>query len=203
MKILRKSTENEMILNFLKGELTSYRFSEKLLKVLKKLNLTKDIIINADLNNFIENKLRKTILEEFRGYNKNEVLFENFPKIKEYLLCEFSSNDLKNIFYINYSYWNELSNKSSSPLIAAKNIKSNKIIYNVSNQQYLDCLNQIKKGKTFTPLIFLTYDKLKFIVLEGHLRITAYALQPELFKDIKCIVLECSKEDLEKWNSEI
>ena len=48
MKIIRESNEDEMILEFLKGELNSNRFNEQLNEVLKELNISKDIIENGN-----------------------------------------------------------------------------------------------------------------------------------------------------------
>ena len=201
MKFLRKSTEDEIVLNFLTGELSSNRFSKDLLQTLHTLNAKETIITNANLKNKEENALRKEILGLFRGYGKNKDLFENFPNITDYSLCQFSQKDLKNIFYINYSYWNELSNNTSSPLEAAKNILKGKTIYNISNEPFINGAILLDKGKVFLPMIFLTHDNKNFIVLEGHSRITIYALHPNKFKNIKCFVLKCSKEDLNKWNN--
>lgn len=201
MKILRASNEDEMVLSFLNGELNSERFKADLLNCLKILKTNMHIITNANLNNEKENQLRKQILAKYRGYGENSGLFENFPHVKKYSLCTFSHDDLKNIFYINYSYWNELSNHTSSPIEAAKNIKIGKTFFDVSNNQFIKGAQLLKSGITFEPMIFLTYDYSSFIILEGHSRITIYALQPENFKNINAFVLECPKNDILKWNS--
>ena len=201
MKVVRESNENEVVLNFLTGELQSTRFSLKLKKTLKDFKTTKLIITKPNLNNQKENDLRKEILGKFRGYNKNLGLFENFPNIQSYNLCKFSSEDLKNIYYMNYSYWNELSNNTHSPLEATKNIQNNIEIYNVSNKPFIDGINALAKNKVFLPMIFLTHDNKSFIVLEGHSRITIYALNQQFFKNVKCYVLKCSKEELDRWNN--
>ncbi len=203
MKIIRESGEDEVVLNFLAGELESVRFNPELEKTLEGMNLTRAIINNADLDDDNENHLRKELLGKFRGYGKNIDLFENFPKIESYILCEFSREDFKNIYYINYSYWNELSNYTSSPLNAANNILNGKTIFNVSNEPFLEGARLLEKGKTFAPMIFLTCDNKKFIILEGHSRMTIYALKPKYFNKGKGFVLKCSKEDLDKWNSDI
>ena len=201
MKVVRESNENEVVLNFLTGELQSERFKKQLKNTLKDLKTTEQIITKPNLNNHKENNLRKEVLGEFRGYKKNLDLFENFPNIQSYNLCEFSSEDLKNIYYMNYSYWNELSNNTHSPLEAIKNIQNNIEIYNVSNKPFIDGKNALEKNKTFLPMIFLTHDYKTFIVLEGHSRITIYALNQQFFKNVKCFVLKCSKKELEKWNN--
>ena len=201
MKFIRVSNENEVVLNFLTGELQSTRFNTKLKQTLKDLKITEQIITKPNLSNQKENELRKEILGQFRGYNKNLDLFENFPHFQSYDLCEFSSEDLENIFYMNYSYWNELSNNTQSPLEAAKNIQKNIEIYNVSNKPFIDGINALARNKNFLPMIFLTHDNKSFIVLEGHSRITIYALNQHFFKNVKCFVLKCSKEDLDRWNN--
>lgn len=201
MKFIRKSNENEVVLNFLEGELQSERFGGLLKKTLKDFKTTEQIIKNPDIRNKKENYLRKEILGKFRGYNKNVGLFENFPCIESYDLCEFSDEDLKSIYYMNYSYWNELSNNTHSPLEAIKNIQNDIEIYNVSNEPFIAGAKVLEKNKFFLPMIFLTHDNKSFIVLEGHSRITIYALNQRFFKNVKCFVLKCSKEELEKWNN--
>lgn len=201
MKVVRESNENEVVLNFLTGELQSERFNTQLKNTLKDLKTTERIITKPNLNNQKENDLRKEILGKFRGYGKNVDLFENFPNIESYTLCDFSIEDFKNIYYINYSYWNELSNNTHSPIEAAKNIENNIEVYNVSNQPFIDGKNILEKNKTFLPMILLTHDYKSFVVLEGHSRITVYALNPQYFKNVKCYVLKCSKEELDRWNN--
>lgn len=54
MKLIKNSNENEMILEFLKGELNSSRFNEKLNEVLGNLNLDLTLITNGDTSNNAE-----------------------------------------------------------------------------------------------------------------------------------------------------
>ena len=130
MKIIRESSEDEMILEFLKGELSSKRFSQNLLNILNELNIDKDIIIKGDINSKEQNIIRKQIIHKFRGY-PNKELFNKFPKTESWKIVEFDTNDLDNIYYINYDYWNELSNNTSKPKAAAKNIMEGIEIYDV------------------------------------------------------------------------
>ena len=81
MIFLRESNENEVVLNFLLGEIQSERFCDNLLQIMKEKNINKSIILDADLDNDFENKLRKELLGDFRGYGKNRDLFEHFPKV--------------------------------------------------------------------------------------------------------------------------
>ena len=199
MDILRTSSEDEMISEFLKAEYHSERFSGHIKEVIEKLSLDEGIILSADWSNINENIARKKLLGEFRGYGLNRELFENFPNEIEWCLCNFVSDDLNNIRYIKYSYWNELSLGTHSPLIAANAIRCGIEIYQQSNAGFVKAAVFIKNGGKFLRPIFLTSDFEHFVIVEGHLRITAYALVPEYFHNIECFVGKCSSDALEKW----
>ncbi|MDE7303765.1 MAG: hypothetical protein K2N60_10655 [Oscillospiraceae bacterium] len=166
---------------------------------MKKLLLDESIILSADLNNINENIARKKLLGEFRGYGLNRELFENFPGEIQWSLCNFVSKDLNSIRYIDYSYWNELSQGTHSPLKAAQTILNGIEIYDQSNAGFLKAAEFIKGGGKFPRPILLTSDSEHFVIVEGHLRITAFALVPEYFNNVECFVGKCSGDDLKKW----
>lgn len=199
MNILRSSSEDEMIAEFLKTEYHSERFSEQIKKIMKDLLLDDGIILSANLNNTGENAARKKLLGEFRGYGLNRELFENFPNEIEWSLCNFLSRDLNTIRYIDYSYWNELSQGTHSPLIAAQTILKGIEIYNQSNAGFINAAEFIKRGGKFARPILVTFDFEHFVIVEGHLRITAFALASEHFNHIECFVGKCSSDALKKW----
>ncbi|MBD5130353.1 MAG: hypothetical protein HDT43_10615 [Ruminococcaceae bacterium] len=198
MNFLRASSEDEMILEYLNAEYRSERFSEQIKKALKTLMLDESVILSANLNNAAENTSRKKLLGEFRGYGLNRELFENFPSEIQWSVCGFTSGDLKNIRYIDYSYWNELSRGTHSPLTAAETVRSGIEIYNLSNEGFLKAAEFIKNGGKFFRPILLTSDFERFVIVEGHFRITAYALVPEYFDNVECFVGKCGG-DLKKW----
>lgn len=199
MKIIRESSEDEMILEFLKGELSSKRFGQNLLNILTELNINKDIITKGDINSKEQNIIRKQIIYKFRGY-PNKELFNNFPKIESWKLVEFDTNDLDNIYYINYDYWNNLSNNTSKPKDAAKNIIAGIEIYDVSNKPYLNGLNFLKYN-LFPPIILITCNNKKYLVIEGHSRVTIYGLNPQKFNKTLGFIGICSKEEMKKYDN--
>ena len=199
MEIIRKSSEAEMISEFLKAEFASERFSEQLAESMERLGLAEKLITKADLNVETENALRKKLLGNFRGYGEKRELFERFPKVSEWNLCKFSENDLEHIRYIDYSYWNELSKGTGKPLSAAETIRNGIEIFGVSNEGFLQAAEYIKSGGSFPKLFFLTADYKEFVIVEGHQRMTGYALVPECFKDVEVIVGKCSEEELKNW----
>ena len=198
MVIIRKSTEDEMILDFLKGELNSIRFNKKLQGILNSENINDDIIINGDTNSIQENELRKKIMKSFRGYPTKE-LFENFPKKIEWFFVKFDKADFDNIYYINYDYWNELSNNTSKPIEAAKNIRNGIEIYDVSNTQFIDG-EKLLETKEFPPIILLTCSKEKYLIVEGHSRMTIYGLNPDKFINTYGYIGICTREEMERYD---
>lgn len=199
MKILRKSSEAEMIREFLRTEFVSDRFSEQLKRAMNTLSIDEQLLLLADLENEDENALRKDLLGEFRGYGRNKELFENFPSQIEWSMCSFSEEDLAKIRYIDYSYWNELSAGTRSPLTAAKQVRKGITIYGQSTDGFLQAAKYIENGGRFQNMIFLTADFNSFVIVEGHLRMTAYALMPNYFDNIHCIVGKCCQSDFDAW----
>ena len=203
MKKIKPSSENEMVYEFLKMEVDSDRFKEQIESVLKKMCVSKDIITNGNIMSEKENALRIEVLKRFRGY-KDEELFENFPTNIQWVWAEFERNDITKIIYIEYSYWNELSNYTGSPLEAAKTILSGKTVYDVPNDRAIESAKKLKAGHKFPPLIFLTDESEKrYIILEGHGRMTAYGLAPDLFQNVSVLLGYCDNEDLDKWYGEM
>lgn len=199
MKMMCDSSEAEMVFEFLRTEFYSDRFSEQLKKAMNSLSIDDQILLSANLENKEENALRKELLGEFRGYGRNQELFENFPSQIEWSICSFSKDDLEKIKYIDYSYWNELSAGTRSPLTAAKAVREGITIYGQSTEGFLNAAKYLEDGGLFQNMIFLTADFNSFIIVEGHLRMTAYALTPNHFDNIRCIVGKCSQSDFDAW----
>lgn len=198
MEKLRISSEAEMILEFLKGEIKSNRFNENLTETLNQLNLDSSIIENGNILNEKENLLRLKIMKIFRGYPDKE-LFKNFPKIDEWCLVKLNSHDIDNVYYIDYDYWNELSNKTSKPTEAVKVINSKKEIYGVSNQPFLDGVEYVKENK-FPPVILLTCNNKKYLIIEGHSRMTVYGFDPTKLEGTFAYVGYCTPEEMKKYD---
>jgi len=199
VEILRKSSEAEMISEFLRAEYSSVRFSEQLVVTMGRLGITETIITEANLKDESENVQRKKLLGDFRGYGEDRELFEHFPMVSEWTLCRFSGTDLEHIRYIDYSYWNELSAGTGCPLSAAETVRKGIEIFGVSNEGFIRAAEYIKGGGRLPKLFFLTTDYENYVIVEGHQRVTAYALVPEYFCNVEVIVGRCKKEALEKW----
>jgi hypothetical protein len=194
------TSENEMVYEFLKMEASSERWAESINSVLRDMNVKPEIITRGNLKSEKENAIRAEILSQFRGYKRNAEIFGNFPQNTNWTWAVFGKEDLQKIMYIDYSYWNEISNNTGSPTEAAKTILSGKTIFDVPNDGFINAAQKIKNGNIFPPMIFLTDETArKFIILEGHLRMTAFALVPEMFENVSVLLGICSSAELNKW----
>lgn len=198
MRIIKESSEDEMIIEFLKSEICSRRFCERLINTLKRLGIDKEIITNANLESSHENELRKNIMKEFRGY-PGEDIFKNFPNIDKWTFVEFNTEDLEKIYYVDYDYWNELSNGTSKPSVAAKNIKNGIQIRGIANEHYMEGLKILEKG-SFPPIVLITCNDSKYVVIEGHSRMTIYGMRPEKFNKTYGFIGYCSSKEMKKYD---
>lgn len=199
MKVLHQSSEEEMILEYLRAEVSSKRFSDNIRKTMKKLALDEKIISSANLQSDDENRERRKLLGAVRGYGRNESMFERFPAITDWKLCSFSQEDLDKIRYIDYSYWNELSGGTHRPVDAAETIRKGICIYGQSNEGFSNAASYIRNGGIFSKMFFLTADFESYVIVEGHLRMTAYAMAPDYFNDVEVIVGKCDADELNGW----
>ena len=201
MEFIKKSSEDEMIAVFLNAEINSVRFGDGLVEIIKKLNLQNSIITEPNLFDDKENKIRKNIIANYRGYGANRDLFEGFPNVHNWEWVYLSIEDLEQIKYIDYDYWVDLSSGTRLAKDAAKNILNGVEIFEQKNDNFIEASKTLLSGSKFPPMILVSnLEKEYFLVLEGHLRLTAYMLEPSVIpQKLKAIVGYASNVDLKKW----
>ncbi|MCL5784102.1 MAG: hypothetical protein M1142_01965 [Patescibacteria group bacterium] len=180
MRKIRDITEDEMISVFLKAEINSNRFGKHILDRLQRDSKSRDLIEFPNLNNVEENQYRKQLLSEYRGFGMDQALFQGLPTDVKWQRVLLTTDDLNKIKYINYSYWNELSQKTRFAKNAVEIIEKGIKIFNVSNQGFIDAAEAVKEGVIFPEMILVSAGPNEdIIVIEGHLRLTAYLLAKE------------------------
>jgi len=200
MKIINNITEDEMISIFLKGEIQSFRFGEKILKQLEKDEKDRSVIDKPDILSKEENEYRKRMFGNYRRYGLNKDLFENFPNDIEWKRVILDKQDLLKIKYINYDYWVELSGGSRLVADGAKNVVAGIEIFKQPNNNFWEAAKKIEQGSSFLePILVAINISSDLVVLEGHLRLTAYFMKPEYIpKEFSAIV--GISENIVKWD---
>jgi nucleoside-specific outer membrane channel protein Tsx len=201
MKILQEIDEDEVISIFLRAEYYSDRFNQKLSAALKSTGNDKNLIIHPNISDQKENEARREIMGKYRGFGQNRDLFENFPQEINWFRVIISSVELNEVLFINWDYWKEITDGTRRPVILAKKIKSKKIQQDEEIGRFENVAKALDSGKQFNELIMVAKDRQsRFVVLEGHVRLTAYYLsQKGLPNELEAIV--GFSEQIDAWGN--
>ena len=190
MRFIEAINEGDVVAHFLKYEIRSPRFGRAISDVLQRNGWPTSLVEQPDPQNAEECSIRAKILSEFRGYQRNEGMFEGFPKDVAWARFAISSLELMQVRYVDYSYWNELSGSSRLPSDAAIRIRKGAMVFGMNTHHFLEMAEALRNGAKDPELILAgaeTHSPL--VVLEGHARLTAYALAPDLIPtDLTAIV---------------
>jgi hypothetical protein len=177
MLVLGPATEAEMIACFLSAELTSDRFGPQIRSALAAIGHPESLLTHPDLSNADQNAARRALLAETRGYGENRELFdETFPTKVTWTRAVLTPAELAAVRYMDYSYWIELSGGTRLPADAAKRIKAGHRAYGIPNDRAIAAGQDAQAAVRFPPLILVGVTHGNLVCLEGHLRLTAYAL---------------------------
>jgi len=200
MKILRNITEDEMIYVFIKEQMGSFRFAEEMEKIMRRHSADRKIIDTPNFQDEKENKLRKKLLQSFKGSDDEGSLFDDFPKNVLWKRAILIKDDLMKVKYIDYDYWNELSNGTRLVSEGATSIRKGIEIFNQSNQNFWNAFEALKKGVKFPEPILIAKNFVSdLVVVEGHLRLTVYLLNPKYTPNEIEIIVGFS-EDFQDWD---
>lgn len=181
MKTIRASSPAEAVLVWLQAELKSKRFQNDLQKSLDKYTLSTKIITKPSLSDAHENSLRLKVLKDYRDWFEDDVYAYNWE------LVELTTDDLKALRYIDYSYWNELSDDTHLVGVAAENVRHGKVVFDVSNDHFFNIAKAIEAGVEFAPIVVLErWQGLE--IIEGHTRATGYLLANSPDKPLRAVV---------------
>lgn len=165
-----------MVACFLRGELSSRRFGRNLRSQLAAAGQAEQLLTRPDLSDAGANVARRALLAATRGYGENRDLFEGFPTQVAWTRALLSADEAAAVRYLEYSYWVELSGGSRRPTDAAARVKAGLRAFDVSNEPFVDAARALVSGERFPPLILVGERRDNLVCLEGHLRLTAYAL---------------------------
>lgn len=175
MKILKLVTENEVTALLLKNNFNSFRFGKKLKVIMGKRDINEKIITDPKLHNEKENKIREKLMRSFDGDDIGGYLSQDFPNNVQWKLVRLNKKDIQQIKYLNYSYWNELSNHKRYITEGVKTIKKGVEIFNQSNDIFLKAFEALKQGTKFPPPVLIAKNEQSDLVaVDGHLRLTSY-----------------------------
>ncbi len=187
MRVTGDINEDEMVACFLVSELTSRRFGPAIRRALVAAGESDHLLTAVDLTDPAANQARRHLLTATRGYRENRDVFEDFPPRVRWIRAVLTPDELARVRYIEYSYWNELSGGSRLPRDAAERIRAGVQVFGVSNRRFVAAARAIRRGEHFPPLILAGRRRDTLVCLEGHLRLTAYALA-RFPVEVECLI---------------
>jgi hypothetical protein len=199
MRLIETIGEADMVAIFLRTEIQSERYVRELLQLLEQDGMRRAIVDDPDTTSAADNAYRLHLLNNFRGYQLRQGYFQEFPDQVVWQRVALSPDELLQAKYINWDYWVKLSGGSRLAPDAARTIRAGRRIFNVPNDGFLRMADALRDGATFPELILVRAGEgTALVVLEGHARLTAYALAPDMIPSPITVLLGTSPEMM-RW----
>jgi hypothetical protein len=159
----------------LRTELYSDRFGAEIRALLERDGIPERVVTAPDLGDQAGNQVRQRLLTEQR-----DDYFDGFPSDVRWQWIAITPAELATVRYIDYSYWNELSGGSRLVVDAVPRIRAGAAPFGVPSDGLLRLAEEVAAGARFPPLILVTTGiGGDMVVMEGHLRLSAFMLARE------------------------
>src|SRR5262245_28508752 len=159
-----------MIAVFLRAEVDSARYGGQLRVLLDRDRRPHDLLRWPDLADVEGNAYRRGLLEEHRAYERREGLFLDLPWDLEWSRVALAPDEVLDVLFIDWDWWLTLSGGTRQPRDAARLIRAGAI-------------PGVGVGEPVVgapELIAVTDpEQSKLVLVQGHVRLTQYALYPE------------------------
>ncbi len=188
-----------MIATFLRAEVDSRRYGDKLRALLVRDGRSEDVLRRPDLNDVEANAYRRRLLDEHREYVRREGMFGGFPRGLEWFRATLDRDEVLEIRYIDWDWWLELSGGSRRPRDAARRIRAG-LIPGATAAGHEPLAAALQSGlPPPEPIAVAPRALAPLVLVEGHVRLTAYALFPDCLPRSLEILLGVSDEIATWW----
>lgn len=180
LRLLGRVDEAAVIAEFLRAEIDSPRFGPRVRARLETDGRDLRVITHADTSSAADNAYRAALLHGYRGTGGSAPLLEGLPTDFAWHRASLPREELGELHYIDYPYWNELSAGTRSPVVAAERIHAGLRAQDRPNDGFRALASRLCAGADLgMPIAIASGPATPLIVLEGHTRVTAMALRPE------------------------
>ena len=183
MKRLRTISEDEFVAVFLMSEFDSPRFGDRVRALLAEQDADPAIVLRPDLTSRADNRYRQELLGALRGYKREIQLLRLFPDAVLWERALFSASELREVRYINYDYWLELSGGTRMPADGAARVRQGIQVFGKGTDSFWRVAEAVRRGVPFREMILVSHDGVRWVVIEGHVRLTAFMLEPDFVPD--------------------
>jgi hypothetical protein len=157
VRMLRPADESEVISAFVRAERDSLRYGERVRALLEKHA--------GD---------ERAVLAEHRAWGLNEGLFFGFPNNVSWYRAALTKDEVLDILYINWDWWLRITEGSRRPRDAAARMRAGLL----PGAPVEDDDERIAQAAATNPELIAVRasEQDPIVLLEGHVRLTAYAL---------------------------
>lgn len=168
--------ETEMVLAFVAAEIDSPTWGPRYSYHLRRLGRTPEDLVGRPEFNPADNRDRAELLKSVRGYGQNTGLFLGFPQTVRWRRAELEPADFAALRYARCPPWTELAPATLTVAEGARNLETVDTQDDYRSKVH-GIIARIQRGDRFPPLILAETTAPALILIEGHTRATAYALQ--------------------------
>lgn len=171
-----------MTLEWMKAELASSRFGSDIRAALREYGAGEELITQANITSSEDNAKRLEVLRHYRSW------FDLNVNDYDWQLVELNKDEVGQLKYIDYSYWNELSKGTRLVKEAVESIRDDVIVFDVSNNHFHAVANAVEASQDFLPIIVITDRNKDNEIVEGHVRATGYVLANKPKRPLTAII---------------
>jgi hypothetical protein len=198
MRIVRAASEAEVLAAFLRAELDSPRYRMRLLELLGEDDVDESILRKPRLDDADECAYREVLLDRHRAWLRRKGLFEDFPERVEWTRVALVPEEVLAIRYINWDWWLRISDGTRRPVDAAARIRRGEVA-GVTAEEHEPIAARLQAPEQRAELIAAAPPDLsRLVVVEGHVRLTAYALYPQ-YLPAELEIFLGTAEDMNHW----
>jgi hypothetical protein len=199
MRIVRPASEAEVIAVFLRAELDSERWRDRLLELLRGDGAAVSVVATPNLHDERESAYRASLLDRHRGWLRREGLFHGFPNDVEWTRVALTPDEVVAIRYINWDWWLRVSGGTRRPLDTARRIRAGEVPgADLASDEAIAA--RLRSADPPPELIAVAMPgESQLVAVEGHVRLTAYALFPHYLPDELEILLGTAPA-MDRWS---
>jgi hypothetical protein len=174
MRFLERVPEDAVVRAFLRAELGSARFGARLTELLG--DVPPEDVFTRDA------EFRRNLLARHRGW-RSEGLFDGLPEEVEWYRVAAKPDEVLDIRFIKWDWWLRISDGTREPRVAAERIRRGLVPGGDPGAD--EPIAAALRGSQRPPeLIALAPpERSPVVLIEGHVRLTAYALFPQYLPD--------------------
>jgi hypothetical protein len=196
-----------MVAEFLRAEINSVRFGLDTAEAMVRQAATLDLLQDPDLADDEQNRTRRRILGETRGWRRDEKSFAGFPSDVSWHVARLEPGDLPHLTFASNRDWWALSGGSGRPLDLAARIADDRMepaLLEVAEfAAVIDGIkavsDQVRRGTPLPlPIVVRAPGRERIVIIEGFIRLSALLLAGRGV-DADVIVGDVAADTIDQW----